>query len=597
LAFLINASIHGVALSTILLTASIGCLLLLSLYSAAWARRLVYFSSPWGLATLLLLIGWAGGNGLGNRGRFLAAAASAIPAMVFLGACLAAAAVIRTRRRLNLFVQAAAVAVGALVALECAVWLTPSTSAKIGPYAAGAGPAKPNIVLITLDTVRADHLSLYGYSRRNTPHLEKLAQEATVFTRAVAAGNVTLTSHSAIFTGLYASWTGVGSGKPSHGAPMLSKYATAPVILSQNGYFTGAVVANTSNLQPAFGFDRGFQFFDYRMPPQLLPWNRTYLLRNSARRVLDLFTCTAEFDLGSRRASEINDDAFRFLDQARGSGRPFFLFLNYMDAHTTYAPPPPYDNLFPGKDCSVNTARYIQLMQDLVAGKATLPDRERRHFISQYDGAIAFIDAEVQRLIAELEQRGLYDNTLIVITSDHGESLGDRNLLYHGLSAYQNQVHVPLLVKYPGPGERKVVKTPVSHTDILPTLLEAAGIAPPANLQGRSLRRPEAPRTVISEAFPRPGFAKFPGFDTVRRAIYDQNFKFIESAAGKRELYDIERDQLELHDLCAEQSGRCEAMHRSLTAWTGAIPAQTVRPARIDPETVQRLKSLGYVGQ
>ena len=597
LAFLGNAYANGVALSTILLTASIGCLLLLSLHSAAWAERLVYFSNPWGVAMLLLLIGWAGGDGIGNRGRLLAAAAGAIPAMVFLGACVAAAGVRRTRR-LNLFAQTAAVAGGALIALECAVWLTPPTSARIGAHPpAAARPSKPNILLVTLDTVRADHLSLYGYGRRTTPNLEKMAREATVFTRAMAAGNVTLISHAAIFTGLYGSWTGVGSSRISHGGPILSKYPTAPVILSQNGYFTGSVVANTGNLRPSFGFDRGFQFFDYRTPPQILPLDKTYLLRNSARRVLDRFTCTADFDLSVRRARGINDDAFRFLDQASGSGRPFFLFLNYMDAHSVYAPPPPFDNLFPGKDCSVNLARYLQRTRDLAAGKALLPDRERRHYISQYDGAVAFMDAEIERLVLGLKQRGLYDNTLIVITSDHGESLGDRNLLFHGLSAYQNQVHIPLLVKYPGRNEPKVVDTPVGHTDILPTLLEAAGIPLPAYLQGRSLRRPEAPRTVISEAFPRPGFARFPGFNTVRRAIYDGKFKFIESSAGTRELYDLDTDAIEVHDLCAEQSGRCEAMHRGLMAWTGAMPVQTGAPQKLDPDTLQRLKSLGYVGQ
>ena len=596
LAFLANLLTVRLDSSTVLVIVLVTCALIWSLFSETWAERFVFFANPWGTAVILLGAPWIGNQILGRRPLIVHLAAGIALIAAGIGISIAVARLKRSPHPRVLL--HAATLFGAFIVLGCAVRLSPGAQLPLGRVQAGlSDKSKPNVVLVTMDTVRADHLSLYGYNRKTTPNLENLAQSSTVFTHAMAAGNVTLISHAAIFTGLYGSWSGVGKPTASHGAPILDKYPTMPSLLAKNGYFTGAVVANTGNLQPAFGFDRGFQFFDSLTSPQLLRLDKPYLLRNAARLVLDRFTATTEFDLSTRRAEEINRDAFKFLDQARSSTRPFFLFLNYMDAHSAYAPPPPFDKLYPGKDGTATLVRYMQLTHDLAVGSAKLPQRDLQHYLSQYDGGIAYIDSQIGRLILALKQRGLYDNTLIIITSDHGESLGDRNLLFHGLSVYQNQVHVPLIVKYPGDCERRVVGTPIGHVDILPTVLDVAGIAAPHSLQGISFRRKvnDGERRLISEGFPRPGFAKIPGFNFMQRAIYRGKWKFVETGAGRRELYDVESDQAEAHDMCSVQSGQCEEMRRDLDAWTSMIPRDTT-PYKIDRKTMERLRSLGYVG-
>jgi arylsulfatase A-like enzyme len=600
LAFLANLLTEDLKIAPLLATAIIACTLIWSLLSETWGKRLDLLANPWVIATLLLFAAWNGNAPHGLRAKIIRFAIGMAVMGVFIGASIAS---VRFKRTLSPRVLRYALTISAalLIVFGCAGLSNLTTLAKANRPQTGA-PRKPgpNVVLITMDTVRADHVSLYGYGRHTTPNLEKLAQSSTVFTHAMSASNVTVISHAAMFTGLYGSWNGVGkpNGAPSHGGPLLDKYATLPVILAKEGYFTGAVVANTGNLQAGFGFDRGFQFFDSLTSPQLIRLDNPCFLRNGARRILDRFTATTEFDLSTRRAEEINREAFGFLDQARTTARPFFLFLNYMDAHSAYAPPAPFGDLYPGKDGTARLTRYLQLTNDLAAGKAKLPQRELQHYISQYDGGISYIDFQIGELIHGLENRGLFENTLIVITADHGEALGDRNLLFHGLSVYQNQVHVPLIIKYPGRSVSQVVGTTVGHVDLLPTILDVAGISIPDSLQGWSLKQNvgDARRTIISEGFPRPGFARIPGFNTTQRAIYEGKWKLMETKFGHRELYDVESDQAETHDLCSVHSAECAGIGRALDSWVSKIPLDTTRH-EVDPRTLEMLKSLGYAGR
>jgi arylsulfatase A-like enzyme len=430
--------------------------------------------------------------------------------------------------------------------------------------------SKPNILLLTLDTVRADHLSLYGYKRNTTPHLAELARVATVFSHATASGDMTITSNAAILTGTYASWNGARPHQSSsgNGVPISNKYPTLAEILSEHGYSTAAVVANSGFLTREWGFDRGFQFFDARGAVRMMPPQKEYLLRYGARQVLHRVVDTAAFDMMFLRAGEINREAYGLLDRARSSGRPFFLFLNYMDAHSPYAPPPQFDELYPAeKDLSIPDARYGQLFDQLAEGRGQMSEKERQHYISQYDGAIAYMDAEIGRLIAGLKQRGLYENTLLIIVSDHGEAFGERDLIGHGLSVNKDQVDVPLIVKYPGSDQGEWVEERVGHTDVLPTVLEVTGITPPQFLQGFSLRRGvgNTDRRLISESFPGSGLISLNRkFNRIERAIYSGSFKYIDSTAGKHELYDVSADPSEAHNLCSVDAARCSTMQHDL---------------------------------
>ena len=225
------------------------------------------------------------------------------------------------------------------------------------PVAAVRG--RPNIVLVTLDTVRADHMGLYGYSRSNTPNLESFAQHATYYSNFVAAASLTLPSHASIFTGLYAQSHGAYMVPPDFmmGRPLPDTIPTVASLLSSAGYRTMAVAANRYYLRPEWGIMRGFQYADMDHPVMLISPRLTYLLRISVRRILAFDGILQDLDAPTIRADEVNRHAYDLLDKA-DTGSPFFLFLNYTDAHSPYVPPAPYSEMYPGRTPSITAADY-----------------------------------------------------------------------------------------------------------------------------------------------------------------------------------------------------------------------------------------------
>ena len=602
LAFIANLMLGRPDLFTLIVSALVAGMLIWSLSSRDHSGWFTLVANPWWTILFLLAVAKTNYELLETRSALLRCAVSTILVVVFSGISILRNRIrVSTRGAGGAWRHAAVVLCGVALTLGCAVFFNRGVPVEVGPGPAAAGNAKqPNIVLVTLDTTRADHLSLYGYTRNTTPNLAQLAESASIFVHAMAAGDLTLTSHGAIFTGTYASWNGAHAYL-GHvpGQPISESYATLPEILSKHGYSTAGVVANTSYLQSAFGFNRGFQFWDSRVPIQMnrseKPLFQQYYLRRGARQVLARFVCTDAFDLTFRRAQEINRVAFDFVSRNRTSGRPFFLFLNYMDAHAPYLPPAPFDAMYSGKDCSIPANRMLQLIRSLAARKTDMPEHVRQHYISQYDGGITYMDTQIGELIQQMKRLGLFENTLFVITGDHGEAFGERHLLGHGLSAYQDEVHVPLIVKYPGVSKREVVGVAVGHTDLLPTIMEVAGIAPPSYIQGRSLRgrSGNVNRKLVTESFPEPSL-NLPGYDRVERAFYSETFKYVSSTAGKHELYDFSADPDETHDLCSAQPARCDEMQHGLAQWEGTIPKQTRPKRKLDSQTLERLKSLGY---
>jgi arylsulfatase A-like enzyme len=600
LAFIANLMLGRPDPFTLMVSAVVAGTLIWSLSSKLWSGAFTLAANPWWTVLLLLVVAKTNYELLETRSSFLRGAVSIAIVSAFAGLSILRNRIWGSKRAGASLGHPAAVLCGVGLALGCAVFFNRDLRADSRGPAPVGNASQPNIVLITLDTTRADHLSLYGYNRNTTPNLAQLAASASVFVHAMAAGDLTLTSHGAIFTGTYASWNGAHAYL-GHvpGQPISESYATLPEILSKHGYSTAAVVANTSYLQSAFGFNRGFQFWDSRVPIQMnrseKPLFQQYYLRRGARQILGLFACTDAFDLTFRRAQEINRVAFDFVNRNRTSGKPFFLFLNYMDAHAPYLPPAPFDAAYSGKDCSIPANRMLQLIRSLAARKTDMPEHVRQHYISQYDGGITYMDTQIGELIQQMKRLGLYENTLLIITGDHGEAFGERHLLGHGLSAYQDEVHVPLIVKYPGASHREVIGDAVGHTDILPTIMEVAGIAPPTYIQGRSLRDQSgnASRKLVTESFPEPSL-NLPGYDRVERAFYSETFKYVSSTSGKHELYDFSADPDETHDLCSAQPTRCDQMQHGLAQWEATIPKQARPKRKLDPQTLERLKSLGY---
>ena len=405
-------------------------------------------------------------------------------------------------------------------------------------------PDTPNIILITVDTLRADHLGCYGYRASSTPTIDALAGEGYLFTRAYAQVPLTLPSHYSILSGTLPVYHGVRDnsvGQPK-GPPLISE------VLHGKGYRTAAFVGSFI-LDSRFGLDRGFDYYydDFDLPQ---------------RGGTDLSHV-------ERPAGEVMEKARHWL--ATGDA-PFFAWVHLFDPHDPYSPPEPYKSRFAS---------------------------------SPYDGEISYVDHEIGALLNSLQENGLLDKTHIILTSDHGEGLGDHGEFTHGLFLYDSTIHVPLIVRLAN--QRTVgrrIEEVVRSIDIAPTIFQLAGIQPPATIQGGSLAgllsagantkargRLEGNRLAYSETlYPMVQFGWSP-----LAAIQNSRYKFVESP--RPELYDQITDPGEKQNLCDQQSALASELRRTLQSQIAKYSA-SARPTGIrvpDPETTQLLRSLGYV--
>lgn len=458
--------------------------------------------------------------------------------------------------------------------------------------------SRPNIVLVVMDTVRADHLSVYGYRRETTPWLKELARESTLYERAMAPANFTLPSHASLFTGLYARTHGALLFPPgsSNGLPLDGKFETLAEILRREGYRTLAAVANAAFLRRDYGMTQGFELFDVREPVPCVSLTARHGLRPAVRRALGALVPTERLDERLRDAAAITKDAITLTEASAGA--PFFLFLNYMDAHEPYAPPPPFDTLFTEKRSRLTYRDYLRMTNEVVSGKRPITKEEREEFMARYDGGIAYIDSELRRLAAHLRMQGVWDKTIFVVTSDHGESFGEHDFVGHAQSLYQPELHVPLLVRYPGQRSGRRVEALVSLVDLMPTILEAAGLAVPEGLHGRSLLEPAQldGRAVYAEAYTDSELAKLrPRHPDSQYAVFDGDMKLIYSAGGAEELYDLARDPGEERNLTAANGAASQALRSRLHQWIESLPLQVKLPKQADPKALERLRNLGYI--
>jgi arylsulfatase A-like enzyme len=479
---------------------------------------------------------------------------------------------------------------------------TVAFEAPRSPAPASLNRAQPNVIVLTLDTVRADHMSLYGYSRDTTPVLRTIAQDAAVYRSAVSPGDMTLSSHASILTGLYPSAHGAHFANGyANGRPLAQRFTTLAEVLAEHGYSTGAVVANYAYLSRSFGFQQGFQYYDDRAPVPLISEHaQPFLLREGLCPLLRTFAPASDFERPYRSAGEINSEVAPLLKRFQAASRPFFLLINYTDGHTPYLPPPPFDSRFPGNNPDFRWSSYSNLVFRVSAMTGTVPPGDKRHLLSQYDGAIAYLDSEIGRMVGALKNHGLYDNTLLIITSDHGEAFGERSLLNHAVSVYQDQVHVPLLVRNPlQKNGGAMYDQAVSTADIFPTVLSSLGFDVPKEVQAVSLSRrvsgnPAVP--VYSESFPNP-FLKHVNsrFDRIERAVIMGKMKMIISTHGKHELFNLSSDADERSNLYFHEQAEASDLEAMLSTWLKTVPAVLSAPTDVDRQAVDRLRSLGYV--
>jgi arylsulfatase A-like enzyme/Flp pilus assembly protein TadD len=410
------------------------------------------------------------------------------------------------------------------------------------------GPSQlPNVILITLDTTRADRMGFLGSKRAITPNLDAMARQGIVFTRAYSHIPLTTASHATILTGTYPQFSHVND----FGVPLSPRLPYVPDLLRQHGYQTGAFVGSLI-LDPldgtAPGFDRGFDTYDagFRM-----------------RRAGDDRYKTIE-----RRGGVVVDHALAWLSHA--PDKPFFLWVHLYDAHDPYDPPSPY---------------------------------KERHASQPYDGEIAYADACVGKLLNALRKHGLYDEAFIAVMADHGESLGAHGENTHGVFLYDETLHVPLLIKLPlnrSAGRR--IETRAGLVDVAPTILSVTGVSPPAEMQGQSLLLSLKKGTDTSAGgLPqdRPAYAEtdYPhrafGWSALRAL---RTGKYLYVQAPERELYDQSTDPSETNNLASSTKAVADTLAAQLADLRRKTSQTAVELAKPDPEQMQKLQALGYVG-
>ncbi len=432
--------------------------------------------------------------------------------------------------------------------------------AALPPAPSGA----PNVVLLVLDTVRADHLSLYGYSRPTTPHLADLAARSIVFDGARSPAPWTLPAHASMFTGRWPHELSVDYDRPLDG-----EFPTLAESFSARGYRTGGFVGNDFYCNGWFGVDRGFSRYEDAPENRDLSVQQTLRCAALTRMLMPvavrfgIWPTTGQYPT-HKPAEKVNQDALAWLDGSPGD-RPFFLFLNYIDAHGPYIIPEEFPRTF----TKLPTPRLREIFaaarrkgNDLRLGEserqASLTEMAREG-IDAYDDCLRYIDEQIARLLAELDRRGVGRNTWIVISADHGEHFGEHGKYWHGNTLYREQVNVPLLIVPPGGTSGRRVAEPVSTRDLAATIADLAGPAWAWPFPGRSLRRfwdpsgpasgpPEPPISELKLTAEQIRAHGLKPSESYRIAILDHGQIYHRDPIGAEELYDA-GDQAEATDL------------------------------------------------
>lgn len=460
--------------------------------------------------------------------------------------------------------------------------------------------SQPNVILIVLDTVRADHTSLYGYHRDTTPNLRKFSQQATTYTLATATGDMTLPSHASLFTGLYPIKHGAhASAIENWGSPLSVHFETLAERLAQKGFSTAAIVANTAYVTSKFGFDQGFEYFNQTYPKAAFQESGQSLRTALGAVVKEMFGVSTEL---YSSAEQVNTLTYSLLDELERKKRPFFLFLNYMDAHYPYVARPPFDRHYPARDNLPSMREYVGIYRRVLTEEKGLSEEERENLIPRYDAGIAYLDFHLGKLLDHLRTRGVFDNSLIIVLADHGEAFGEKGLFGHGgVSVYQDQVAIPFIIKYPNSRVGDVVREPVSQVDVLPTVLDVLHEEMPRGLDGMSLLRLNglSQRSVFSESYP--GHLAFQlnaeRCRWIQRAILTGDKKLILSENGRKELFDVRVDPAEQTNLYGHTTPLAKELEKKIIAWQKEQMPAAPKPSRtLDTGSLERLRSLGYIG-
>lgn len=431
-----------------------------------------------------------------------------------------------------------------------------------------------NVLLLVLDTQRADHLSAYGYARATTPHLDSLAHAGALYELAFAGAPTTLPSHATMMTGLPVHQHLAGS--PQRGY-LDHRYPTIAEVMRDHGYRTGGFVANIFFTGRASGINRGFQHYEDYFGHMGDALTRTVLGRRIAYRVLPRFGLV---DIpGRKHAADVNREFLHWL--GAGKQRPFFAFLNYMDVHAPYLPPAGYAGRF--GEAATDGKRPDKIEIGAWDENAALPDSATlAQWRTRYDESLAYLDAQIGLLLDSLRTRGVLQNTVVILTADHGEGFGEHGMVHHGGGLYPEQIRVPLIVYREGaPWSGKRVTAPVGLGGIPAAVAAWTGIkdAPfPRGGDIRSMLTDSTGGPVLSEG---PYLAANPhnwqtGQGWVWSLVMPDGRQFIQLQSSATELYDLRSDPHARDDL--DQNPDMLGVMRALSRQLNRMAPVTLKP-------------------
>ena len=427
----------------------------------------------------------------------------------------------------------------------------------------------PNVVIIVMDTMRADHLGCYGYARPTSPNIDAFAAEVDFFARAYATAPWTMPSHASLFTGQMPFEHGAHTYKDKKGSviepPLRHELVTLAEVYRQQGYQTGAFVANDGFLHPHFQFDQGFDTYHVervyadQLFDRVLTWLRPRVIR------------------------------------------PVFLWINTIDTHRVYNTTPRPGFL---EQPAVQDEGELldQLIEATLPGLQPAPPALRQQVVDQYDTAVANLDEQVGRFLQELKALGIYDDTIIVLTSDHGEYLGEHMLVEHSKDVYEEALHIPLMIKDVDQRDGARIERPASIADVPAHLFARMPEGFAADQRATFTRDPDQDPLLAENHYTRSLDLANPRyghrFRRVRTVLYAWPFKYIHSSDGKHELYRLDDDPGEARNLVNDESDRAGEMaehladFRDLRSPPGGEPENKPMPE----EQIRRLRSLGYIG-
>jgi arylsulfatase A-like enzyme len=476
---------------------------------------------------------------------------------------------------------------------------------------------RPNIVFVVWDTVRADHLSLYGYQRPTTPFLDEWAQGAHVYENCISVGSTTVPSHASMFTGLLPTEHGTSNEK----YVLSDKFETLAELLRAAGYGTYMFSANpfVSQWKENASLTQGFDTVEH-------PWSKRYYDRAiritlSKVKPYDRSNPLAErirtgkplIHWNVKASGELAQQGVKSWLEQQDPDRPFFIFLNYMEAHAPLLPSDEHRLKMMSPDqvrASYNVDRHFMAVWSYVFGLEDYTPEEIALTAATYDAAILELDILFQNLIEALDADGRLGNTIVVLLGDHGDHLGEHHMLDHQFSVYEPLMRIPLVIRYPKRFPPGRDSRPVTNLDLFPTLLELAGLQSPVPTKGISLLHTPDRRPRLGEC-PHPMYGPlrrilkdYPDFDPrpwsrSLRAYYDEPYKFIQGSDGRNELYNLVEDPGELRNLIDTQPELASCLEADVRSYLGtpspgAASASTPQH-QLTPEEIQGLEELGYV--